>query len=222
MDREEFSLKATSLLRKAGLAQVPRAAVAGLLIAGIALVLIGIWHFWPRANADFTAPAASSSSNTGDSKNVADETASSMKIDVEGAVVRPGLYDLPADARVGDAVEAAGGLTEDAASGGINLAQKLADGEQVFVPSVEEQLNAEAAGPVAAQPNAQQGAADKININTASADELQQLNGVGPALSQRIVEHRQSKGRFASVEDLKNVSGIGDAKFASLKDKICV
>ncbi|MFR7755764.1 MAG: helix-hairpin-helix domain-containing protein, partial [Bacteroidales bacterium] len=135
---------------------------------------------------------------------------------IEGAVAMPGLYTLPADSRVGDAIQAAGGLAADARPGAANLAQKLADGEQVVIPS---QADAEQAAQDTSS-SAKKGG--KININTASATELQKLSGVGPALSERIVEYRESKGHFSSIEDLQNVSGIGETRFANLRDKICV
>lgn len=246
MDLEDLSLKAHSLLRKAGLAQVSTPVVVGTILLGLVLFLAGLWHFWPRAHADFSSAQAVASQGAGSGFRAAsgssaagatealDET--EIMVDVEGAVQAPGLYALAPDARIGDAVEAAGGMLEDALPGSINLAQKLADGDQVYIPNVQDQESAGALassmetsgathGTTSVAPdmsNAPKNAADKVNINTASAEELQQLSGIGPSLSQRIVEHRQSKGRFLSIDDLKSVSGIGDAKFASIKDKICV
>ena len=220
MNIEEAKLRAHSLLRQAGLAELPRPVLAGILIIGLVLILVGIWQFWPRANADYVV-TTNQEQETPDA-NV-QQTASAQAeivIDVEGAVNAPGLYALAADSRVGEAIEAAGGFAANAQPGATNLAQKLSDGEQVFVPTVEETQGATNAAAKAAMPSSKQDG--KININTASAEELQELSGVGPALSGRIIDYRESKGRFSSIEDLKEVSGIGETRFENLKDKICV
>ena len=118
------------------------------------------------------------------------------------------------------------GFAEDAAVDAINLAREIKDGEQIIVPGLlqnngsEVPAGAEAGLPVASASGAF--ANGKVDINTATADQLQQLNGVGPALAQRIVADRQANGPFKTVEDLKRVSGIGDKKYASLADSICV
>ena len=118
------------------------------------------------------------------------------------------------------------GFAEDAAIDALNLARQVQDGEQIIVPSMQQATGSEA--PVSADSGASavsSGGAfahGKVDINTATVDQLQQLNGVGPALAQRIVADRQANGPFKTVEDLKRVSGIGDKKFASLADSICV
>lgn len=220
MDIEEMKLRAHSLLRQAGLAELPRSVLIGILIIGLVLILVGIWQFWPRANADYVV-TTNQEQETPDA-NV-QQTASAQAeivIDVEGAVNAPGLYALAADSRAGEAIEAAGGFAADAQPGAINLAQKLSDGEQIIVPTIEEAQDATNTVSKAITPSSRQDG--KININTASAEELQELSGVGPALSGRIIDYRESKGRFSSIEDLKEVSGIGDTRFENLKDKICV
>ena len=145
---------------------------------------------------------------------------------VGGSVADPGLYELAGDARVQQAIDAAGGFAEDAAIDALNLARQVQDGEQIIVPSMQQAIGSGA--PVAADSGASAQSSGgafvhgKVDINTATADQLQQLNGVGPALAQRIVADRQANGPFKTVEDLKRVSGIGDKKFASLADSICV
>lgn len=220
MDIEEMKLRAHSLLRQAGLAELPRSVLIGILIIGLVLILVGIWQFWPRANADYIATANQEQKVSDANAQQIAPTQAEIMIDVEGAVNAPGLYMLAADSRVGEAIEAAGGFAADAQPGATNLAQKLSDGEQVFVPTVEETQGATNAAAKAAMPSSKQDG--KININTASAEELQELSGVGPALSGRIIDYRESKGRFSSIEDLKEVSGIGETRFENLKDKICV
>lgn len=223
MDIEELSLKAHSLLRRAGLAELPRPVLVGVAIIAVGLMLLAIWNFWPKPNADFVATAASPSQEASAvvSGTPADtQVASDIVVDVEGAVNAPGLYSLPAEARVGDAIQAAGGLAPSAQPGAANLAQKLSDGEQVIIPTIEEAQESAPESSTAGSTSSKKDA--KININTASAEELQELSGVGPALSERIVDYRESKGCFGSIEDLKNVSGIGETRFENLKDKIRV
>lgn len=220
MNTEEAKLRAHSLLRQAGLAELPRPVLAGILIIGLVLVLVGIWQFWPRANADHIATANQEQKRSDVSAQQAASTQVDIVIDVEGAVNAPGLYTLAADSRVGEAIEAAGGFAANAQPGATNLAQKLSDGEQIFIPTIEETQGATNAASIATTPSSKHDG--KININTANAEELQELSGVGPALSGRIIDYRESKGRFSSIEDLKEVSGIGETRFENLKDKICV
>lgn len=142
-------------------------------------------------------------------------------VDVEGAVVHPTVYSLPAGSRVIDAIEAAGGTVEGASTGSLNLARELVDGEQVKVPTEDEVVAAVQSGQ---QSPASAGGAQQqlINLNTADATTLQELPGIGEVTARKIVDDRTSNGPFRSVEDLQRVSGIGAAKFAQLKDLVCV
>lgn len=133
-----------------------------------------------------------------------------LVVDVAGKVRRPGLVRLPVGARVDDAIRAAGGLLPGASTASLNLARKVADGEQVLVGS--------AAAPGAAA----KGAGGLLDLNTASAQDLDGLPGIGPVLAERIVSWRTEHGRFASVDQLREVDGIGEAKFSSLKAKVTV
>lgn len=147
------------------------------------------------------------------------QVAPTIAVHVSGAVAAPGVYELEEGARVADAVELAGGFLEGAAENALNLARVLNDGEQVVVPTVEEQAAqqtaAEASGGAA-------GVGGKVNINTASAEQLDTLPGVGESTAQKIIADREANGSFSSPEDLKRVSGIGDKKYAELADLITV
>lgn len=120
-------------------------------------------------------------------------------IDVEGAVARPGVLELPSGARVGEAIDASGGFLDDADRSSLNLARPLVDGEQVYVPAQGERL----AGPV--------------NVNRADAAELEALPGIGAVLAERIVADRAANGPFAALADLERVSGIGPSLVARLE-----
>lgn len=141
-------------------------------------------------------------------------------IHVLGAVARPGLFELKDGARVMDAIAAAGGLTAEADPAGVNLARLVSDGEQFYVPR---QGEVPPGLPVA--PSGAGGAnapAAKVNLNTATVADLDSLPRIGPTMAQRIIDYRTTNGRFASVDGLRDVAGIGDKTFDALKDLITV
>ncbi len=138
-----------------------------------------------------------------------------------GAVEQEGVYTLREDARVFEAVEAAGGFTEDAATDSINQARKLTDGEELYVPTREEVLSGDAAS-TEASASGKDSKDDKVNINTADAQELTTLTGIGETRAQAIILWREENGGFSSIEDLKNVDGIGDKSYEKIKDRITV
>lgn len=137
-------------------------------------------------------------------------------VDVAGKVRRPGLVTLPAGSRVADAIRAAGGVRPGTDLTSLNLARKLVDGEQILVGVPG------AAAPAASGSGGSASPVNPINLNTASADELDQLPGVGPVLAQRIVDWRTAHGGFTSVSQLRQVTGIGDSKFADLQPLVRV
>jgi competence protein ComEA len=146
-----------------------------------------------------------------------------LEVHVVGAVLRPGVYILLEGSRVQDAVNAAGGLSAEADLDSLNLAAKLEDGQQLDVPYLGSATSTVVptvsfrvlpAGATATP------SGDQININTASAAELETLPGIGPALAQRIVTYRTEHGPFAHIEDIMNVAGIGPATFDNIKDLI--
>ena len=157
-------------------------------------------------------------------------TSGSVVVHVTGAVSRPGVVTLPPGSRVTDAINAVGGASAEADTQQLNLARVLTDGEQIRVPRIGEVLPDPAPQPGgAATPSVgtapgktNGGASGTININTASASELEKLPGIGPALAQRIVEYRDSHGPFASVDALTDVPGIGKAKLEGLREQATV
>ena len=203
-----------------------------LLLAGCAVTSL------LSSDKEELAPAASFSSagmqGAGD-KRSGKVQGKTIRVQVSGAVLEPGIYDLPADSRAEAAIAAAGGLTEAADTERVNMVRKLRDGMLLQVPALKAGGGKKAAQRVAgASGNAAnaygknaadkrgaskvsaQGSAGRVRINSASASELQSLPGVGPALAQRIIAER-SRGRFASAEDLLRVSGIGKAKLEKMR-----
>lgn len=163
--------------------------------------------------------------------------AKTVRVQVSGAVLEPGIYDVPASCRVEEAIAAAGGMTENADSERVNLVRKVRDGMQIRVPVQKaaqtnrtQRKNAQAKSGLGASTTKKSSstragteknnsAVQIVRINSASASELQQLPGIGPALAKRIVETR-SGGRFNSADDLLRVPGIGKAKLAKLRDYV--
>jgi competence protein ComEA len=140
-------------------------------------------------------------------------SAQTLMVDVEGAVVNPGVYSLPLNARVFEAIKAAGGLKKGADTSDINQARLLKDGEQIYVyPTTS------AGG--AARPAMRKNG--PIMINRATVKDFESLDGIGPVLANRIVSYRKINGPFAAVEDLLKVPGIGQSKFAQFKEKLRV
>ena len=148
-----------------------------------------------------------------------------LYVHVCGAVNAPGVYELKTDARIYEALEAAGGMTEDAAADWINQAEALSDGERIYVPTQEEaEESAQSVSGRWADPNGNAGGSvsDKININTAAKEELMTLSGIGASKAESILKYRQEHGNFQSIEDLKKIEGIKDGVFNKIKDDIMV
>ena len=140
-----------------------------------------------------------------------------ITVDVKGAVKSPGIYDLPVGSRVHDAVQKAGGLTGEADSKSLNLAQKVSDEALVYVPTKGE----EAASQQTASGTTPSTSKDKkVNLNKASLEELKQVKGLGGKRAQDIIDHREANGKFKSVDELKKVSGIGAKTIEKLKDYV--
>jgi competence protein ComEA len=141
--------------------------------------------------------------------NEAEAVEQFLYVHIVGEIKTPGMYQLPLGARLVDAVFAAGGLTADADNSSVNLARELSDGEQIVVFKVGEIAEAGGSAP-----------GGLISINSATAEQLEELPGIGPALSSRIIAYRDANGGFKTKEDLLNVSGIGDSIFAGFTDLI--
>ena len=137
---------------------------------------------------------------------------------ISGEVKNTGVYYLKKDSRITDLINICGGLTEEADVSKINPAQKLNDSDKIIIPKKEENLNTES---IEDTNESDINVQEKININTATKDELTSLNGIGEATANKIINYR-NKNKFKEIEDIMNVPGIGEAKFNNIKDYICV
>lgn len=147
------------------------------------------------------------------------EESSTVIVDVKGEVKSPGVYEMKAGERFHHVIERAGGLTESADAGQINLAQLLEDGMIVYLPKQGEADSEIVQQPSPVGTTKKEG---KVNLNKATLEELQTLEGIGPAKAEAILSYREESGEFKTIEDLLNVSGIGDKSFEKLKDSISV
>jgi competence protein ComEA len=194
--------------------------VVGLLAA--LLVVGGTWLGRPQVEPAPVEPAPAASPTAEGpaatpSVGVAADSADTVVVSVVGSVARPGLVTLPGGARVADAVAAAGGLLPDADPASVNLAAVVSDGQQVAVG-----LPGAAADGAATGGETTASGSGPVDLNAATATDLDALPGIGPVLAQRIVEHRERNGPFRAVEQLDDVPGIGPATYAELAELVTV
>ncbi|MGS4870432.1 helix-hairpin-helix domain-containing protein [Streptococcus sp. Z556] len=200
------------------------------ICAGLGLALGGFFLLKPTSQtsvketnlqAEVAAVSKDSSSEKEIKKEEKEESPEQdlITVDVKGAVKSPGIYDLPVGSRVHDAVQKAGGLTEEADSKSLNLAQKVSDEALVYVPTKGEEAASQQAASGTTPSTSKE---KKINLNKASLEELKQVKGLGGKRAQDIIDHREANGKFKSVDELKKVSGIGAKTIEKLKDYVTV
>ncbi|WP_439664034.1 helix-hairpin-helix domain-containing protein [Lentzea sp. HUAS TT2] len=184
---------------------LPRLPRRGLLALGVAVActVIGLGSWWQSPAAEPAPDLALVSTSS---------PAPELVVNVVGEVATPGLVTAPSGARVADAIRLAGGMKPGTNLHNLNLARKLTDGEQIAVGIPPPPPDAGGPQPGTPQP--------KLNLNSATPTELDALPGVGPVTAQRIVDHRTRKGPFASVDQLRDVEGIGESKLAKLSDLV--
>ena len=153
------------------------------------------------------------------------ENNNTIVVHIAGAVENSGIQKLPEDSRIADAIEAAGGITSEANIDNINLAQKIADGQKIYIPSINDDEITEKPVEIIEEPKpleAETKTSEKVNINTATQTELETLSGIGPSTAMKIIEYRKENGNFKNIEEIQNVSGLGEAKYAQIKDQITI
>lgn len=201
-----------------------------VICAGLGLALGGFFLLKPTSQtsvkesnlqAEVAAVSKDSSSDKEMKKEEKDESPEQdlVTVDVKGAVKSPGIYDLPVGSRVHDAVQKAGGLTEEADSKSLNFAQKVSDEALVYVPTKGEEAASQQAASGTTPSTSKE---KKVNLNKASLEELKQVKGLGGKRAQDIIDHREANGKFKSVDELKKVSGIGAKTIEKLKDYVTV
>ena len=191
--------------------------IAGIVITMIIIVAIYIFSIKPQTNENYENLEIEEVSKTEEKIEI-----TKIKVHIAGSVVTEGIIELEEGARVADAIKEAGGTTADANTKKINLAQKLQDGQKIYIPNqneTEEDIM-ENLGEIIEENSIN--SSSKININTATQTELELLTGIGPSIASKIISYRKENGKFKTIEDIKNVPGIGEAKFNSIQDQITV
>lgn len=146
-----------------------------------------------------------------------------IKVHISGEVNMQGIIEIDEGGRIADAIKIAGGITIKADLTKVNLAYVLEDGQKLYIPSIDDENFVEVQDDSGENVIiTSENKTSKININKATVEELQKINGVGPSLAMKIIQFREENGKFKLIEDLKNVSGIGDKKYESIKEYICI
>ena len=201
-----------------------------ILIAFFVLLIIGYYVFFNRNNGLLNNATIEYDEGTNTNEKIIEnekETDSKIYVHITGEVRNSGFIELQEGARIINAIEAAGGATEKADFSKVNLAFVINDGCKIYIPSIDEAQNnqnvvSNESGNNVIVEGDSKSSGGKININNASQTELETLTGVGPSTAVKIIEYRNKNGKFKKIEDLKNVSGIGEQKYNGLKDEITV
>jgi competence protein ComEA len=194
--------------------EIPPRQLAACALAVVALAALAVWHL---SRGGGGPDAAATSQPAAIHVEDAESGGASVIVHVAGAVRQPGVYRMRPQARVDDAVGRAGGATRRADLSQVNLAAKVEDGRQVLVPEKVRAVSGGAATSTSpTQPEV------PLNLNTATLEQLDELDGIGPATAQSILDYREEHGGFGSVEELGEVPGIGDVRLASLREQVRV
>ena len=208
------------------------------LVLGVALVLILVVFFYLRntrndiegtvvlTDKSAMTPKVEKSTVKQSSESQKSETKQHIMVDIKGAVKKPAVYQVDSHARVGDVIALAGGMTSQADSKSVNLAQKVTDEMIIYVASIGENITVIPSDTADKTTNEQgksvTAASDKVNINTADMTQLQSLTGIGAKKAQDIIDYREQNGPFKTPEDLANVSGFGEKTIEKLRENITV
>lgn len=191
------------------------------MLSGILIVIfiIGLIYTYTKPALQSSAQDTSqkhtaNTSQPSKSDNSQEDKIAFIQVDIKGAVNHPGVYRLPLQSRAADGIRAAGGLSPNADASSINLAAVLLDGSEMIVPSAKNAVTASAS-----DPNSHDG---KVDLNTATASELDALPGIGPTRAQQIVQYRETHGLYQSVQDLLNIEGFGPKLLEKIKDQITI
>ena len=186
------------------------------VIGGILLILVGVGGLFSKKEESVEETKVVETTVLAEKTEVSTTQETVIFVDIKGAVKNPGVYQMKVGDRVKDALEAAGGLTEEADSQKVNLAKRLEDQMVIVVPKVGEEAEEIPAGETRNEATKE----GKVNINTATVEELKTLKGVGEKKAEAIIEYRKKNGSFQTKEDLMKVRGIGKKLFESFQERI--
>ena len=206
-----------------------------IFIIGIVITIIVMFFIYKKAdkkeiiNMDDEILVMANSTSSDNAKKEGDDMEDIIVVHVSGAIKSPGVVKLKQGARIEDAIEKAGGLKDNADISNVNLAYVLEDGVKIIIPEKGDDgqtvdiVSSSVGDEIILKFNSnEEEKKTKVNINKASQSDLESLSGVGPSLASKIIDYRNNNGKFSNIEDIKNVSGIGDNKFEAIKDYICI
>ena len=190
--------------------------VKGAVIGGVLLLLVGVGSLFPKKEEAVEELAVVETTALAEKTEVSTTQEAVIFVDIKGAVKNPGVYQMKSGDRVKDALDAAGGLTGEADSQKVNLAQRVEDQMVIVVPKVGEEATEMPTGVTSKETSKE----ERVNINTATVEELKTLKGVGEKKAEAIIEYRKKNGSFKTKEDLMKVRGIGKKLFESFQERI--
>lgn len=203
-----------------------------IIIAGVIVVGIFIFYMSTKANNyDYSAINEIAEEETKEEEQVTKEEIlpKEIVVHITGAVEKEGIVRIKEGSRIIDAIEAAGGMTSEVNLERVNLAYTLKDGQKIYIPKISdtkevEYINGETENYMIVYNGTEEDSSSntKININTANISQLESISGIGESTANKIIEYREKNGKFKTIEDIKNVSGIGELKYENIKDDICV
>lgn len=189
------------------------------IIVGV-LVIYLVYHYVTNSSSEYIEE------NIYIETNNQPEEKNKIFLHITGEVNMPGIIEIDEGARLADVIEAAGGFTENADINKVNLAYLVKDGQKINIPNVNSvdtnSYITENIGENIIIEDITSSSTNLVNINTATQTELETLTGIGPSTALKIIKYRKENGKFKTIEDIKNVSGVGDSKFEAIKDEICV
>lgn len=194
------------------------------IVGALIIIGVGVYIYWANKAEEYDFNDFYANTEPDKKKE------NTIIVHITGEVKNAGIIELPEESRIADAIEQAGGVTEEADLDQVNLAFVLSDGQKIYIPNKKEReanegkvyITAESGNNVIIKDKIEGGKKQKVNINEAKQEELEELPGIGPSIAKKIIEYREQNGKFTSIDELQEVKGIGEAKFENIKEYIMV
>ena len=194
------------------------------IVGALIIIGVGVYIYWANKAEEYDFNDFYANTEPDKKKE------NTIIVHITGEVKNAGIIELPEESRIADAIEQAGGVTEEADLDQVNLAFVLSDGQKIYIPNKKEReaneekayITAESGNNVIIKDKIEGGKKQKVNINEAKQEDFEQLPGIGPSIAKKIIEYREQNGKFTSIDELQEVKGIGEAKLENIKEYITV
>lgn len=194
------------------------------IVGALIIIGVGVYIYWANKAEEYDFNDFYANTEPDKKKE------NTIIVHITGEVKNAGIIELPEESRIADAIEQAGGVTEEADLDQVNLAFVLSDGQKIYIPNKKEReaneekayITAESGNNVIIKDKVEGGKKQKVNINEAKQEDFEELPGIGPSIAKKIIEYREQNGKFTSIDELQEVKGIGEAKFENIKEYIMV